>query len=193
MTLQEIAQVAQIISTTAITGSALTAVTVLLYTRRANRRRATLDMVMKTFVDDNGRQLYDRFISLTRKAESSTDPFTFASLKNHTPEIENDRNTVIDQMNTYELVALGIRKGVFDEDFYKRWYHGQFVRDYKALEPLILAVQKDRPSTFCEFKALYEHWEKNKHPENDPGRLKKMWWALWGKDEKLQAVLGNGR
>ena len=133
MTLQEIAQVAQIVATVAVIASACTAVGVLCYTRRANRRRATLDFVMKTFVDEAGRLMYDKFIALTRKADDPKDEFTFVSLKAHTTENENDRNVVIDQMNIYELVALGIRNGVFDDGFFKYWYHSQFMRDYKAL------------------------------------------------------------
>ncbi|SLJ86873.1 DUF4760 domain-containing protein [Novosphingobium mathurense] len=191
MELQKVAQIAQIVSTTAILISAATAITVLIYTRRTNRRRATLDMVMKTFVDDGGRILYDKFISLTRRDSDKADTFTFVDLKDHTPANEDDRNVVIDQMNTYELVALGIRNGVFDDKFFKHWYHSQFMRDYKALEPLMLSIREDRPSTFCEFRWLYEKWQKNQHPENEPGRLRKVWWALTGKDEKLKAVLSK--
>jgi hypothetical protein len=80
--------------------------------------------------------MYDKFIALTRKAEDPGSGFSFIGLKEYTPENEADRNVVIDQMNSYELVALGIRNGVFDDGFFKHWYHGQFMRDYRALEQL---------------------------------------------------------
>jgi hypothetical protein len=114
---------------------------------------------MKTFVDEAGRLMYDKFIALTRKAEDPGSGFSFIGLKEYTPENEADRNVVIDQMNSYELVALGIR-GVFDDGFFKHWYHGQFMRDYRALEQLIIEIQKDRPSTFCEIQWLFNNWQK---------------------------------
>ncbi len=189
MNLQEIAQTAQIVSTAAVIVSALTAITVLSYTRRANRRRATLDFVMKTFVDDSGRTTYDKFIALTRRAADQSHHFTFLSLETHSAAVEEDRNVVIDQMNTYELVALGIRNGVFDDAFFKHWYHGQFMRDYKAVEELLKAVRKDRPSVFCEAKWLYDRWERKQHPVNNPGLWKKGWWLIRRDNEKLRAAL----
>jgi len=191
MSLQTIAQVAQIISTSAICLSAVTAVIVLIYTRRTNRRRATLDMVMRTFLDEKGMHLYNDFMALVRRDADPNDPFRFADLYAYRKEIEVERDTVIDQLNSYELVALGIRRGVFDEEFYKHWFHGQFVRDFKSVAGLIAIIQEERPSTFCEYKALFDRWERKRHPHNHPSRLKKIWWAATGKDAKLQSVLGK--
>lgn len=133
--------------------------------------------------------MYDRFIALTRRANNKLDDFTFLSLKDFSAENEEDRNVVIDQMNTYELVALGIHNGVFDDGFFKHWYHGQFMRDYEAIEELLSEVQKDRPSTFCEMKKLHDKWKKNQHPVNNPGMIRKGWWLLRGKNDKLAAAL----
>lgn len=144
---------------------------------------------MKTFVDEAGRLMYDKFIALTRRADNKLDEFTFVSLVDFTKDNEDHRNVVIDQMNTYELVALGIRNGVFDDGFFKHWYHGQFMRDYGAIEELLHEIQKDRPSTFCEMKWLHDRWTKNQHPVNNPGKLRKLWWLIRGHDQKLAAAL----
>lgn len=189
MTLQIAAQIAQIISTTAITLSAFVAMIVLIYTRRTNRRRATLDMVMRTFLDERGTKLYDAFIALYRRNEDGSDQFRFVDMFEYSKEVETDRNTVIDQLNNYELVALGIRRGLFDEGFYKHWFHGQFLKDCRALVPLIEKVQAERPSTYCELTALMNKWEKEPHPENHPYWHQKVWWAITGNDGKLRTAV----
>lgn len=191
MTLQEFAQIAQIVSTACVIASAITAITVLLYTRRTNRRRATLDMVMKTFIEPSGREMYDKFIALTRRAEldDSIDDFQFIKLEPFSHALASEHATVLDQMNTYELVSLGIRNSVFDEAFFKRWYQAQFQRDYKSLEPLIQLIQNEKSTFFCEFTWLYKRWVKHKHPDEKVPVYKKMWWILRGQDAKLKAAL----
>lgn len=135
-------------------------------------------MVIKTFLDDDGRKRYDKFKELLRKDRDEADPFKLVSLVKLNATNGEDRSIVVSQLNTYELVALGIRRGIFAERFYKLWFHRQFTKDYESMLPFMAAVQEDSPTIFVEFKYLYRRWMKNKHPVASPSRRQMVWWAL---------------
>lgn len=181
-------KVAPIVSSCAIVISAIVAALVFWYTRWANRRRATLDMVMRTFLDPAGTKLYDDFKNVIRRDQDPGDSLRLVELVDYTSEIEEVRNTVIDQLNNYELVALGIRQKVFEEKFYKLWFHRQFTRDFESVSALIDAIQAKKPSTYCEFRALYNKWKRNQHPVNQPSRLKLAYWSLTGDFKRLDVA-----
>jgi hypothetical protein len=62
----------------------------------------------------------------------------FDSLHNPANEAaKKDRQSVLDYLNNYELVAIGIRAKILDEKFYKKWMLGPFVRDWNAAADFI--------------------------------------------------------
>lgn len=156
------------------------------YTRSVNRRRATLDMVLKTFIDDAGRSRYNSFKSIMERHKSCDDPLNIMTFSDPDAPVSDERRQLRDQINEYELIALGIRKGVFDEKIYKLWFQNQFIRDYESLEEFISKVREKRPSVFCEFVRLYTRWKKSPHPENAPGRIKLAWWGITRNEGKLK-------
>lgn len=165
--------------------SALVAFGAFSHARRVNRRRATLDMVLKTFVDPKGQETYISFKNvMQRHKNGEIDILAFAD-PNCPPS--DDRQTIRAQLNEYELIALGIKKKLFDEALYKLWFQDQFQRDYTSLEEFINKVREQRPSVFCECVWLYKRWSKVPHPENSPGRLKLAWWSITGNDARLKA------
>lgn len=166
--------------------SAVVALTVFGYTRGANRRRATLDMVLKTAVDDAGRERYAKFKQLMERHKSDSDDFDILKLASPNSPFTPEREVLRMQINEYELIALGIRRGIFDEKIYKLWFQNQFIRDYESLADFIATVRQKRPSVFCEYVWLYERWKKAPHPENAPSRWKKAWWAMTGDDARLR-------
>lgn len=165
--------------------SALVALIVFHYTRAANRRRATLDMVMKTLLDDASQQRYSQFKIIIRKHKDPNDCFKIETLSKVTNENQADRDVVLHQMNVYELTALGIRRGVFDEAFYKRWFHNQFLTDYESAVDFINAARERKASLYCECTSLYQKWYNNGHPSASTSRFKMAYWAFMRKADKL--------
>ncbi len=58
---------------------------------------------------------------------------SFAKL--HDPKETKDkdeRQAVLNYLNHYELIAIGISKKILDEQIYKSWMRGPFVRDWNA-------------------------------------------------------------
>jgi hypothetical protein len=166
-----------------------------LYTRRANRRRATLDMVMKTLLDEGAQKQYRKFRDIVRKDKNADDSFKIISLTEEDQLDSEDRKTVLQQLNVYELMALGIRRKLFDEALYKRWYHNQFMTDYEGASDFISKLQEKKASIYCEASALYANWLKDGHPVSSPNRIKMAWWAFFRRHDKLDAArqMANAR
>lgn len=158
--------------------SALVAFSVFWHTRSANRRRATLDMVMKTLMDPVAITRYGEFKKIIRRDKSADDCFKIESLLVATDDNHEMREIVLQQLNVYEMTSLGIRRKLFDEQFYKRWFHNQFMTDYENARAFIDEAKKKKGTIYCEFSALYERWEKSGHPISSPNRAKVMWWVL---------------
>lgn len=165
------------------------------YTRRANRRRATLDMVMKTLLDTEVQKKYAQFRDLVRKDKDNDDCFKIAALAADEAIGDEQRAIVTHQMNIYELMALGIRRKLFDEAFYKRWYHNQFMMDYEGASGFISAMQEKKASIYCEATSLYATWLKDGHPVSSPNRFKMAWWAFRKQHDKIDAArtMANAR
>jgi hypothetical protein len=164
--------------------TAIVALLVFRHTRIANRRRATLDMVMKTLMDSFAQERYGKFKKIIRKDKDVADCFKVESLLDATPENHEDRELVLHQLNIYEMTSLGIRRKLFDEEFYKRWFHNQFMTDFENAREFIAGAQTKKGSVYCEFSALYKKWEKSGHPVSSPGRIKMAWWSLTGQLDK---------
>ena len=178
---------APIIGTMIAGTSALVALIVFNYTRRVNRRRATLDMVLKTFMDDAGRERYKKFKTLMERDRNPADALDILAFADPASPVTDDREILRAQINEYELIALGIRRNLFDERMYKLWFQNQFMRDFESLAEFIALVREKRPSVFCEYVWLYTRWKKAPHPENAPGRFKIAYWALTGNTARLKA------
>lgn len=165
--------------------SAIVAFIAFSHTRKVARRRATLDMVLKTFVDEEGQKRYIEFKETMNKHKSGSINIMDFAAPDCPPSA--DRQNIRTQLNEYELIALGIKRKVFDEAFYKHWFQDQFERDYRSLEEFITTVRGHRNSVFCECVWLYTRWSKNPHPENRPNRLKLIWWAATRNEARLSS------
>lgn len=142
-------------------------------------------MIMRTFMDEAGRKRYIDFKAVIRRDQDPKDDFDLATLTAWTPENAAQFGVIKNQLNDYELVALGIRRGLFGERFYKRWFHNQFTKDYEQVHKLIDELQKERPTHFTEYSRLYRRWMRKKHPDADRHRVVWAWWGITGQFDKI--------
>lgn len=95
-------------------------------TRAVARQRATLDLIEKRESTGHYRKIAGTF-SRIRRAEG------FAPLSNpRTEEEKADRLGVVDYLNHYELISIGILNNILDERIYRTWMRGPFTRDWNA-------------------------------------------------------------
>lgn len=176
------------------TCSVVIAFSVFAYTRAANRRRATLDMIMKMLMDESVQRRQAEYKGLILRDQDPNDCFKIESLAEPSMKGTKERIALLFQLNIYETMALGIRRGVFDEQFYKQWFHNQFLVDYKATEPFIRKMQEGiKKSIYCESDALYHRWLHNGVPGHSPGRSKMIFYSLTGQYGKIGEVLEQTR
>ena len=125
--------------------------------RGTARRRATLDMIEKVESAPHYRSLHAIF-SYHRRTNSL--------LRLNDPKEakdKEDRQSVLDYLNHYELVSIGILRGTLDEAIYKKWMFGPFVRDWNAASDF---VQRERwkwdpkKEKWDYHHQLFEHYQK---------------------------------
>ena len=125
------------------------------------RQKATIDLIEKSESTAVYRENSQRFSELRRGAGLAqlADP--------QSDQDRRDRRHVLDHLNHYELVALGIRRGVLSGGFYKRWMGGPFVRDWNAALDLIEverwkrapgAEERYDPKTYQNFERIARRW-----------------------------------
>jgi hypothetical protein len=103
-------------------------------TRSVARMRATLDLIEKAESTDYYRSLTKTFSRLRRGKG-------FAHLNNPLEKDREERLQLIAYLNHYEIVAIGIRRGILDDDTYREWISGTLVRDWNAVAAY---VQRER-------------------------------------------------
>lgn len=110
------------------------------------RNKATLDLIEKKESTEHYRAINDIFSTL-RLGKG----FTHLNDPQTDPE-RKERQAVIDYLNHYEMVAIGIRDELLDAQLYRAWMEGAFVRDWNAAAQWVQRerwkYEKDRGWTY---------------------------------------------
>lgn len=175
------------IQSVAVVVSALTAFVLLRHSSKISRREATIEMVNSQLEDDG--DSYNDFKNLI--ADSEAAGTALESFAAETADNRPGRDILLRQLNRYELVALAIKEGVFDERFYKRWYYSQFMRDFEKLTPLIsgLRTHYANPAYYCEYESLAARWNHKRHPVKHPPKWRIAFWVVTGQRGKAKKAL----
>lgn len=124
--------------------------------RASVRQKATLDLIEKTESTLHYRDLHSTFAYHRRQN-------SFSRL--HAPTEERDRSErqkILDYLNHYEIVSIGIRNNIIDARIYKNWMGGPFVRDWNAAADFI---QRERwkwdtdSRTWRYYAPMFEHFQ----------------------------------
>ena len=94
-------------------------------TRAVARQKATLDLILQEEFAQHYRDTAAKFSNLRQTR-------TMDHLNNPVEGDKADRRALIDHVNHYEIVALGIREDILDARIYRAWMEGAFVRDWNA-------------------------------------------------------------
>lgn len=128
--------------------------------RQLARRKATLDLIEKVESAEHYRTLTDAFTAI-RRANG------FAHIVKPTDDASKKlRGQVLDYLNHYELVAIGIRKEILDAGMYRDWMATAFVRDWNAVADWVQSVRviSDtgrpgyNPKAFSNFQMMAREW-----------------------------------
>jgi|GEM_PF-3961540 len=152
-----------------------------------SRREATIQMVDAQFGEEGDR--YEKFKSLMTDIESLNQ--CISEYAQETSDNKEARDIILRQLNRYELISLGIKKGVFNEGFYKRWFFSQVIRDHEKLSPFVAKTREiySNDAYFCEFDDLTNRWQRKKHPVKHPPKWKIVWWLVTGQTSRAKRAL----
>ena len=147
------AEVANIIQTGAIVISAIGVIVTIVWANRIARKRATLDMVMAEMMDPTQIEQRREFIKLRDEGNL---------VKYADPEhAETSAPYYIrDTLNTYELIAIGIKQGILCEKSYKDWARTTVVKEWMACKPFVTQMRQEAgvSTYYCEIEALAKKW-----------------------------------
>ena len=144
------------------TGTAAVAVAVwgVISQRAITRRRATIELMAAAEADKDVIDARRKFIELAR-ADGG-----LAVYAEEGKEKDADTQSIRLVLNSFELVAIGIQRGVIDYKLYKLWFRGGVIQYWMFAEPFVKRLRQ-RTSN----KALYHEFEEL---------------ARWIQDEKVK-------
>jgi len=131
-------------------------------TRAIARQKATLDLIEKRESTEHYRSIIERFSKL-RKGSG------FMHLNDPIDDDVADRQMLIDYLNHYELVSIGIRQDILDARIYRAWIEGSFVRDWNAVADWVQRERwqrnaegewRYRDTIFANYQAIACRWSK---------------------------------
>jgi Domain of unknown function (DUF4760) len=178
------------IQTVAVVVSAVAAFLVIWHNGKVERRKATIDLIAKTFFDGEIHNSYQVFkdIFIKREADpSSSSIISLESLATKENQKHDDSECLNQVLNQYELISLSIKQKALDEQFYKQWFFTQFTKDYQKTLPFINALRKyfNLPTIYCEYTSLAERWLRKPHPLINIPIHKRLWRAVRNEPYRL--------
>ena len=99
------------------------------------RKRATFDMLEKSESTEHYRTSGSTFNDHFEKPMSEAEIDNFIS--SDQPAGKVLRRSIIDYLNHYEFMSLGVRQRAFHEKTYRKWMRSAVVRDWNRAAPLI--------------------------------------------------------
>ena len=125
--------------------------------RAITRRRATFDHIVRMEADKNFVDARRKFIELSKTPDGLA-PWATAD-KESTLEAQNIRLV----MNEFEIVAIGIERGILDFTTYERWFKATIIRFWKHGAPFAhaLRLRTGHKNLFHEFEILNGWMEGN--------------------------------
>jgi hypothetical protein len=118
------------------------------------RRRASLDLLMKTVTDPAFNKVTDEYLATVGAAVKSGTPIR-ELLKN-----AGQSRTVAQYLNAMDLIAVGIRTGVLNEEVCFNFWCDEVVRAYTETKDLIEALRVDdgNPFAFIDLEKTATRW-----------------------------------
>jgi hypothetical protein len=178
------------IQTVAVVVSAIAAFLVIWHYGKVERRKATIDLIAKTYFDGEIHNAYKAFKDICIERSDGSMGGEIKSLVDLAKK-ENQKDDAAEclnqVLNQYELISLSIKQKALDEQFYKNWFFTQFLTDYHKTKPYIDALRLNfkSPSFFCEYTSLAERWGNKPHTVIHPPWYKRVWRAFWNEPYRL--------
>jgi hypothetical protein len=142
-----------------------------LYSQRSiTRRQTTFDHIARTEADGDLIRGLITFREMAKKPEGLV--VWAAADKEQTTEFQ----AIVTRLNEFELVSIGIQRGIIDFELWSRWFKVGTIRAWNDSEPFIMALRKrfGNDVIFHEFAVLKDWLAQDTKP---PRRSR--WFGNW--------------
>lgn len=134
--------------------------------RAIARRQTTFGHIATLETDGSAQEAQQTFNRLVRTGK-------LTSYAQKDKEGTTEAQAILNVLNGFELISIGIQRGIIEPEFYQLWYRSQVVHTWKNAQPFIVALRArlDRPSLFHEFEEMARWMNKNQIPH------RRFWWT----------------
>lgn len=124
---------------------------------KANKRLATLNLIIHQRSDEELNNAIDLVFKLATESSDFDDLSQYLKNKD-----SSERKAILKVLNYREFVAVGINKGIIDEEAYKQAYYSVTLRDWRILQKTIISIRNNRKTQtlFQDFELLVSKWKK---------------------------------
>ncbi|MEM7741701.1 MAG: DUF4760 domain-containing protein, partial [Pseudomonadota bacterium] len=120
----------------------------------ADRQRATIDFVERCLWNSEYIKSRQEFIQLRDDPDRPIDVWARADMSNRA-----ELSVIRASLNEYELVAVGIINGLYDEAIYREYWRGTLLADWQCCRLFVLKVRDVvGPGVYSNFENLAEAW-----------------------------------
>ena len=128
--------------------------------RNIARRRATFEHIAAVNRDGDVIAARRKFIEL---AKNDGGLGIWASEENEKTEETQSIRLVL---NEFELVAIGIWRGIIDEKFYRLWFEASVIQFWKHADPFVSTLRNrtENPALYKEFQAMAVWFDNGERP-----------------------------
>jgi len=131
---------------------------------QSNRLEVTLKLLIRHQSNQQWVKNRTKFIQLRDAAEG---------LQKHANQTTEDTTIIRKHLNHYELIAIGIKQGILDEEMFRNYYKTTVVRDYTASLTFIEQERTGpdaRPGAayWSEFESMAKRFEAYSAEESNP-------------------------
>jgi hypothetical protein len=138
-----------------------------IYSQRAiTRRQVTLEHISKLESDGDLIRARLKFGELVKDG----------NLAQWAPKVETaETQAIFTVLNEFELIAIGIQRGIIDFELYSRWYKSGTIRRWNDAHPFIVEFRKvnDNKMIYHEFEEMVKWFETDKPPSR--GLAEGLW------------------
>ncbi len=127
----------------------------LMWNRKTVRDRETIVLLNQTSWDHD----YIKVRNLFAKHRDNHNGLTTCCNDTET----EDYKSIIQFLNYYELIAIGIQNGILSESVYQMFFLTRYVKDWQKSKAFIAQVRINSKNEliFIQFEALAKKWEKS--------------------------------
>jgi hypothetical protein len=138
-------------------GALLTAIVAIVTQTRVARRRAAIDFFLKTDLDEKMLEAHREFEEALKRLKAHLT--AGGAVKDFAETNEDTYRQIWKYLNVHELVAVGIRRKVFDRNVCYNFWGDALIRHAKETEAVIAyEIEAGAPSAYLELRQLSVKW-----------------------------------